>query len=94
MADSSGSGPPDAAPGPRYSGVRTFGRCAQLTGEPEGVDAAVVGAPFDTATSFRPGARFGPEAVRSASVLLRPWHPVQRVDVFGELSVVDGETSP
>ncbi len=59
-------------------------------GDTEGVDAAVIGVPFDTATSFRPGARFGPEAVRAASVLLRPWHPVQRVDVFGELSVVDG----
>lgn len=76
--------------GPRYSGIRTFARCAHVTGGAEGIDAAVVGVPFDTATSFRPGARFGPEAVRAASVLLRPWHPVQRVDVFGELSVVDG----
>lgn len=76
--------------GPRYSGIRTFARCAHVTGDAEGIDAAVVGVPFDTATSFRPGARFGPEAVRAASVLLRPWHPVQRVDVFGELSVVDG----
>lgn len=51
---------------------------------------AVVGVPFDTATSFRPGARFGPEAIRSASALLRPYHPPLDVDVFASLSVVDG----
>jgi len=44
---------------------------------------AVVGVPFDTATSWRAGARFGPEAIRSASVLLRPWHPLHGVEVFG-----------
>jgi agmatinase len=46
--------------------------------------------PFDTATSFRSGARFGPEAIRSASALLRPYHPGLDVDVFGTLSLVDG----
>src|SRR5689334_9728958 len=53
------------------------------------VDAAAIGIPFDTATSFRPGARFGPEAIRSASVLLRPYHPVLRIDVLEAVSVVD-----
>ena len=47
------------------------------------------GIPFDTATSFRPGARFGPEAIRSASVLLRPYHPALDVDVLEALSIVD-----
>jgi agmatinase len=54
-----------------------------------GVDAAAVGIPFDTATSFRTGARFGPEAIRSASVLLRPYHPALDVDILEALSVVD-----
>jgi agmatinase len=54
-----------------------------------GVDAAVVGIPFDTATSFRAGARFGPEGIRSASALLRPYHPVLDVNVVETLSVVD-----
>lgn len=54
-----------------------------------GVDAAAVGIPFDTATSFRSGARFGPEAIRSASSLLRPYHPALGVDVLEALSVVD-----
>jgi agmatinase len=54
-----------------------------------GVDAAVVGVPFDTATSFRTGARFGPEAIRSASALLRPYHPGLDIDVVDTVSIVD-----
>jgi agmatinase len=54
-----------------------------------GVDAAVYGIPFDTATSFRTGSRFGPEAIRSASALLRPYNPALEVDVVGALSIVD-----
>jgi len=50
---------------------------------------AAVGVPFDTGTSYRPGARFGPEAIRSASTLLRPYHQVLGVDVFERLSVID-----
>jgi agmatinase len=57
--------------------------------EPVDFDAAAVGIPFDTATSFRPGARFGPEGIRSASVLLRPYHPALEVDVLDALNVVD-----
>jgi agmatinase len=87
--------PADASVQPRYSGVRTFARLPHVpldgdTPPPGRVDVAVLGAPFDTGTSFRPGARFGPEAIRSASVLLRPYHPVLDVDVFGTLSIVDG----
>ncbi len=70
--------------------MRTFARLPQVSLPTDGVDAAVLGAPFDTATSFRPGARFGPEAIRSASVLLRPYHPALGVDVFECLAVVDG----
>ena len=54
-----------------------------------GVDAAVVGIPFDTATTFRTGARFGPEGIRSASALLRPYHPVLDVNVVETISMVD-----
>jgi agmatinase len=52
-------------------------------------DAAVVGAPFDTGASFRAGARFGPEGIRSASHLLRPYNPSQGVPIFERLSVID-----
>jgi agmatinase len=81
-------GPPDASRAPRYTGLRTFARCPHVT-EPDGVDVAVLGVPFDTATSYRPGARFGPEAIRAASTLLRPYHPTLGVDVFATQSVVD-----
>src|SRR3954447_5311362 len=81
-------GPPDASLAPRYTGVRTFARLPHVT-DVEGAGAAVVGVPFDTATSFRPGARFGPEAIRAASLLLRPWHPALGVDVFAAQSLVD-----
>ena len=83
-------GPPDALVTPRFAGLRTFARLPHVGLPRDDVDAAVIGVPFDTATSFRTGARFGPEAIRSASMLLRPYHPVLGVDVFGTLSLVDG----
>ena len=78
---------PEDAP-PRFSGIRTFARRPFST-ELDGVDAAVVGIPFDGGTSFRPGARFGPEAIRSVSVLLRDYDPAQDIDVLGSLEIVD-----
>ncbi len=86
--------PADASLVPRYSGVRTFARLPHIAVPAPDVDAAVLGVPFDTATSFRAGARFGPEAVRSASALLRPYHPPLDIDVFGTLSLVDGGDLP
>jgi agmatinase len=81
-------GPVVAPDLPRYGGIRTFARCPHVT-DPAGVDVAVVGVPFDTGTSFRPGPRFGPEAIRAASLLLRPYHTVHEIDVFAGRSVVD-----
>jgi agmatinase len=86
------AGPPyrplDAQVIPRFAGVRTFMRAPHVT-ELAGVDAAVFGIPFDTATSYRTGPRFGPEAIRSASALIRPYHPILDVDVVESLSIVD-----
>ena len=81
-------GPPDASLAPRYTGIRTFARCPHVE-SPAGVDVGFVGIPFDTATSYRAGARFGPEAIRAASTLLRPYHPPLDVDVFAGRSVAD-----
>jgi agmatinase len=80
--------PLDARLIPRFAGVRTFMRLPHTT-ELAGVDAAAIGIPFDTATSYRTGARFGPEAVRSASALLRPFHPVFAIDLVETLSMID-----
>jgi agmatinase len=58
------------------------------------VDAAVYGMPWDGSTSFRSGARFGPEAVRSMSGMIRTYNPVLGVQVFGELSSIDYGDAP
>src|SRR3954453_17808739 len=81
--------PPDASLAPRYTGIRTFARAPHVPDALDGVDVAVIGVPFDPATTMRPGARFGPAAIRDASLLLRPWHPQQQVNVFDALSIVD-----
>ena len=73
---------------PRFAGVRTFMRAPHTT-DLAGVDAAVYGIPFDTATTYRTGTRFGPEAIRSASALLRPYNPALDVNVVESLSIVD-----
>jgi agmatinase len=80
--------PLDAKEFPRFSGIRTFMRAPHTT-DLAGVDAAVYGIPFDTATSYRTGPRFGPEAIRSASALLRPYNPALGVNVVETLSIVD-----
>jgi len=80
--------PLDAQVIPRFAGIRTYMRAPHVTAL-VGVDAAIYGIPFDTATSYRTGARFGPEAIRSASALIRPYHPVHDVNVVEALSIVD-----
>ena len=60
----------------------------------DGVDVAVCGVPTDDAVSFKSGARFGPEAIRSASVLLRPYNARLKVDVVEHLSMVDYGDAP
>jgi agmatinase len=85
--------PWDALAAPRYTGVRTFARLPQV-GSLDGAHAAVFGMPYDGGTSFRSGARMGPEAVRSASGMLRTYNAVQRVQVFGVVSTVDFGDAP
>lgn len=80
--------PQDARVYPRFEGVRSFMRLP-VADEPEGVDAAIVGVPFDTGGTYRVGARFGPSGIRNESVLLRPYNPELKVNIFDKLSVVD-----
>jgi len=81
-------GPPDAADAPRFSGPRTFMRLPHVR-DVDGVDVAVIGVPTDDAVVYRSGARFGPEAIRSASVMLRNYNPMLGVDLAARLSIVD-----
>lgn len=62
----------------------------RFTKDLAGVDTVVWGIPFDAATSNRPGARFGPQAIRRASAIFDndPQYPFQR-DLFAEMAVVD-----
>ncbi len=81
-------GPVDASLVPRYAGIATFARLPRLE-DVKRADIAVVGVPFDSGVSYRPGARFGPAHVREASRLLRPYNPVQDVEPFSSQQVVD-----
>lgn len=88
MADESARGPLDARLVPRFAGLSTFARLPRRD-EVERCDVAIVGVPFDNGVTYRPGARFGPAAVRQASRLLRPYHPGLDVEPFARLQVVD-----
>src|SRR5919106_380128 len=81
-------GPPDAFETPRFSGPRTFMRLPHVTDLAD-VDVAIVGIPTDGAVVYRTGARFGPEGIRSASVMLRNYNPLLGVTVTDKLSLVD-----
>ncbi|WP_439660428.1 agmatinase [Lentzea sp. HUAS TT2] len=82
-------GPVDSSQVPRYAGPATFARLPRLD-QVAHADVAVVGVPFDTGVSYRPGARFAPSAVREASRLLRPYNPGLDVSPFERVQVVDG----
>ena len=86
-------GPIDASANPRYSGIATFARLPRIEDVPR-ADIAVVGIPFDSGVSYRPGTRFGPSHVRESSRLLRPYNPAQDVSPFAIAQVVDAGDIP
>jgi agmatinase len=80
---------------PDYAGFLSFGG-VPLAQDPEhlvGVDVAIVGAPTDDLVSDRPGTRFAPRAIRSASCPPGP-HLEAGVDAFAELRIVDYGDAP
>jgi agmatinase len=83
----------DAMAVPRFAGVRTFARLPTLD-QVDRADVAVLGAPFDGATTFRAGARFGPAAIREASMLLRPYNEALDLSPFAEVQVADAGDAP
>jgi agmatinase len=72
-----------------YAGALSFMR-RRYSRDLAGIDVAVWGVPLDTAVSNRPGARFGPQAIRRASAIMcgDPQYPFNR-DPFAELAVLD-----
>jgi agmatinase len=87
-AESAAQGPVDATRVPRYAEPTTFARLPRLDQVPR-TDVAILGVPFDSGVSYRPGARFGPGHIRAASKLLRPYHPALAVEPFAHQQVAD-----
>lgn len=81
-------GPPSGLDVPRFAGPDTFARLPRLD-EVERAGIAILGVPFDSGVSYRPGARFGPGGIRAGSKLLRPHHAPLDVDPWNTLQVVD-----
>ncbi len=82
---------------PKFAGIKTFMRLPHLK-TTRAIDFAVVGVPWDGATSYRTGQRMGPDAIRRVSLTLRPYNLALDVGIFehcagldfGDLSVVPG----
>ncbi len=72
----------------RYVEIATFMRTPRAQ-DVEHVDVALVGVPYDLGLAYRPGARFGPAAVREASRIVRRVNPTTKVFPFGLCQVAD-----
>lgn len=81
-------GPIDSSTAPRWSGPSTFALLPNLLEVPH-ADVVIVGVPWDSGVSYRPGARFAPAHIRQASRLLRPYNPAGDTYPFGYHQVVD-----
>jgi len=87
-------GPVDGRLVPRFAGAATFARLPEVDRVTD-YDVAVLGVPFDSGTSYRPGARFGPMAVRQASRHLRPGYHVElALSPFERVQVADAGDVP
>jgi agmatinase len=73
---------------PRFAGPATFARLPRID-EVSRADVAVLGVPFDSGVTYRPGARFGPAHIRESSRLLRPYNPALGTSPFARLQVAD-----
>ncbi len=89
LVENNNIGQVDATIVPRYGGAPTFARLPRWD-EVERADVVVLGVPFDSGVSYRPGARFGPSHIRESSRLLRPYNPAQDIKPFAVQQVVDG----
>jgi len=93
--------PASALSSPRFCNTGTFMRLPRIQSG-EGLDFIIVGAPFDTASSYRTGSRFGPSAIRNISALIKPNNVNLQVNVlegltgadYGDINIVPGYIEP
>lgn len=88
---------PNPRVSPRFSGLCTFNRYPRLedvTPDNKPIDWAIYGVPHDAGVTYRPGARFGPRAVREASQYVKRYHLEHQVDVCDVLSLCDAGDAP
>src|SRR5205814_1769715 len=77
---------------PRFAQPATFMRLPHVV-DPNGLDVAIVGVPFDGGTSYRPGARLAPREIRAQSSPIRPYRHFHKVAPFRraiEEGIIDG----
>lgn len=80
--------PATAFASPRFCNSGNFMRMERVTSA-EGLDFAIYGVPFDTACSYRSGARFGPQGIRNISVMMKTNNPIQEVNILDYLKGAD-----
>jgi guanidinopropionase len=83
---------------PRFAGIATFMRLPHVPLDhprSDEVEIGLVGLPFDSAVSNRPGPRHGPRAMRDASTMIRAEHPIHRIRPFEAATCADlGDVGP
>lgn len=93
--------PATAFASPRFCNTGNFMRMERVNSA-EGLDFAIYGVPFDTACSYRSGARFGPQAIRNISVMMKTNNPIQEVNILdylkgadmGDVNIIPGYIHP
>ena len=77
---------------PRFAGVPTFMRLPHVsldTPKISDVDIGIIGVPWDSGTTNRPGPRHGPRQLRDASTMIRAQHPVSGIRPYEKLNCAD-----
>ncbi|HRP62177.1 MAG TPA: agmatinase [Phycisphaerales bacterium] len=88
---------PNAREYPRFAGVPTFCRFPLIDNVPKDqqpVDWVLYGVPFDGGVTYRPGARFGPRAIRQTSAYIKPYHIEHEVNIAQVFSLADAGDAP
>jgi len=77
---------------PRFAGVPTFMRLPHVSldaAKIKDVDIGIIGVPWDSGTTNRPGPRHGPRQLRDASTMIRAQHPVSGIRPYEKLNCAD-----